>query len=111
MRPIVHGALGLLLAACGATSSDSHSGPDASGDGSIPVEGLDASSQETDSSPPGDSSTMDSALAMDSPFVPVASCSGTAGTWQNITPPELNMSNWCSVNFSTCNVGANDSNT
>ena len=108
MRPIVYGALGLLLAACGATSSGSHSAPDASGDGSIPADGLDASSQQTDSSPPGDSSTTDSAPAMDSPVVPVASCSGTAGTWQNITPPELNMSNWCSVNFSTCNVGAND---
>jgi hypothetical protein len=104
MRPIVYGALGLVVA-CGATSSGSDSAPDASRDGSIP----DASSPPTDSSPPVDSSPLDSSPPMDSSFPPVATCSGTAGTWQNITPPALDMSNWCSVDFSTCNVGTNPS--
>ena len=104
MRPIVYGALGLVVA-CGATSNGSDSAPDASRDGSIP----DAPSPPTDSSPPVDSSPLDSSPPMDSSFVPVATCSGTAGTWQNITPPALDMSNWCSVDFSTCNVGTNPS--
>jgi hypothetical protein len=46
----------------------------------------------------------------DTGTVPVAACNGIAvGTWQNVTPPQLDMANWCSVNFSTCNVGPNPS--
>src|SRR5271165_6633568 len=103
MRPPVYGALGLLLVACGSASSSSDSAPDASRDGFISMNGLDAASPSTDSS------TRDSALPVDSPIVPLSTCSGTAGTWQNITPPDLDMSNWCSVDFSTCQVGANPS--
>jgi hypothetical protein len=104
MRPMVYGALCVLVGACGATSSGSGTTPDASGDRSMPVDGLDASSPPSDSSPPTGSSP-----PMDSSFVPVATCSGAAGTWQNVTPPDLHMSNWCSVDFSTCNVGMNPS--
>jgi hypothetical protein len=98
-----YGALGLLLVACAAKSSGSDSAPDASSNGSIPVDGPDASS------PPVDSSPLDSSPPMDSSFGPVATCSSAVGTWQNITPPDLDMANWCSVDFSTCNVGTNPS--
>ncbi len=48
--------------------------------------------------------------AADLGSTPVATCtSSTVGTWESITPAALNMSNWCSVNFSSCNVGTNPS--
>jgi hypothetical protein len=109
MRPIVYGALGSLLVACGASSSGSDSAPDASSDRAVPMGDLDASSPSGDSSTPVDSSPLDSPPPMDASPPRVPTCSAGVGSWQNITPPDLDMSNWCSVDFSACNVGMNPS--
>ncbi len=94
---------GALLTACGSPASG---GPARSPDGGLPNpgQGQDAANTTDAGNTQGGGIDSGGDGYTPPPVVMVQDCNSlpVAGTWQNITPPTLNMSEWCAPYNGTC---------